>query len=121
MRTLKEALENNIHGLHYGNRLLLPFPVDILKIAVENDLITDFSSKQTGAEYNVHERFTEVYFHDYKSLEDIVSKYEIIKMVVVERGKDIFNFNEHKIISVDILEKHKAEIKELDEDTIFIN
>lgn len=120
MRTLKEALENNVDGLHYGNRLLLPFPIDILKVAIENDLITDFSTKPSGAEYHVHERFTEVYFHDYKSLKDVVSKYEVIKMVIVEKGKDIFNFKEHQMISVDILDKHVAKIKELDDEALFI-
>lgn len=121
MKTINDALEANRNALHYGNRLLLPFAVDILKISIENDLITDFSSSDSGAEYHVHDSFTEIYFHDYKSLEDIVSKYELIKMVVVERGKDLFVQDYHRKLSIDIKEKHQTEIKEIEGDQIFID
>ena len=49
MSKLQEALKAGKHGLHYGNRLLLPFPVDILKAALEKELITDFSSNNEEA------------------------------------------------------------------------
>ncbi|MDZ7763899.1 MAG: hypothetical protein U5K00_05675 [Melioribacteraceae bacterium] len=44
MSKLQDALKSGKHGLHYGSRLLLPFPVDVLKVAIEKELITDFSS-----------------------------------------------------------------------------
>ena len=121
MKTIKDALEANRHALHYGNRLILPFTVDILKVAIEKDIITDFSRNSKGAEYRVHDYFTEIYFHDYKSLEDVVTKYEVIKMVVVERGKDLFIKDNHRKISIDILENHKTEIKEIEGDQVFID
>lgn len=120
MRTIDDALKNNINALHYGNRVLLPFVVDIVKAGVENDIITDFSSKQSGAEYNKHDDFTEVYFHDYKSLIDVVSKYEVIKLIVVEKGKDLFDIKNHRKLTIDLFEHHKAEIKEITDDQIFI-
>lgn len=121
MKTINDAIHANRNALHYGNRLILPFPADILKIAIEKDIITDFSSSKKGAEYIVHEDFTELYFHDYDSLEKIISKYELIKMVVVERGKDIFIKDNRRKISIDILENHQTEIKEIGEDQIFID
>lgn len=120
MSKLQEALKAGKHGLHYGNRLLLPFPVDILKAALEKELITDFSSNNEEAEYIVHDSYTEVYFYNYPSLEEVVKKYELIKMIVVEKGEDIFNFGCHIALSIDVLPKHKIEIKELDEDQIFV-
>ena len=120
MRTIDEALKANVNGLHYGNRLLLPFPVEILKISVENDIITDFSFNDKGAEYSSDEDFTEIYFHDYDSLFEVVSKYEIIKLIVVEVGKDLFDLKNHRKITVDLFEHHKAEIKEITDDQIFI-
>lgn len=120
-RTLDQVLKSKVNALHYGNRLLLPVVVDVLKASVENDIITDFSSNGRGAEYIVREDFTEIYFHDYKSLEEVVTKYEVIKLIVVEKGEDIFDFKTHRKISVDLLEDHSAEIKEVTDDHIFID
>lgn len=120
-RTLDDVLKSKVNALHYGNRLLLPFVADVLKASVENDIITDFSSNKSGAEYTVHEDFTEIYFHDYKSLEEVVTKYEVIKLIVVEKGEDIFDTKTHRKISVDLLEDHLAEVKEVTDPQIFID
>jgi len=120
MRTIDEVLKSEIKALHYGNRILLPFIADILKAGVENDIITDFSTKHSGAEYTKRDDFTEIYFHDYKSLIEVVSKYEVIKLIVVEKGKDLFDVNNHRKITIDLFEHHKAEIKEITDDQIFI-
>lgn len=120
MSKLQDALKAGKYGLHYGNRLLLPFPVDILKVTIEKDIIMDFSSNNEGAEYIVHDSYTEIYFHNYPLLEEVVKKYELIKMIVVEKGDDIFDFDSHVAISIDILPNHKTEIKELDENQIFV-
>ena len=120
MRKLDDVFKQNVNGLCYGNRVLLPFAAHILKVAVEDDLIMDFSTNKKGAEYFIKEDFTEIYFHDFESLKDVVSKFEVIKMVIVEKGNDPFDLNNHRKISVDILENHKTKIEELDKDSIFI-
>lgn len=120
MKTLDDALKNNSHGLHYGNRVLLPFKVDILKAVIENDIITDFSSTKKGASYSVNNGFTEIYFYDYENLEDVVTMHEKIKLVVVEKEKDIFNFSQHRKIALHVDENHKLLISEINEDTLFI-
>lgn len=120
MRTINDALKSEVNALHYGNRILLPFVCDVLKAGVENDIIMDFSTKHSGAQYVKHDDFTEIYFHDYKSLIEVVSKYEVIKIIVVEKGKDLFDVKNHRKITIDLLEHHKAEIKEITDDQIFI-
>lgn len=120
MKTVDEVLKNNLTGLHYGNRVLLPFKVDILKAVIENDIITDFSSNKKGASYTVNDEFTEIYFYDYKILADIVTEHEIIKLVVVEKGKDIFDFSHHRKIALHVMENHKLLISEINEETLFI-
>lgn len=121
MRTIDEVLKSKINGMHYGNRLLLPFCAEILKVSIEDDLIMDFSTEQDDAEYNINDEFTEIYFHKYKSLEEVVTKYEVIKMIVVDSKNDLFNFDDHRKISIDILQNHIAEIKEIEDDQIFID
>lgn len=120
MKTLDEVLKNNLHGLHYGNRVLLPFQVDILKAVIENDIITDFSSTKKGASYCINDESTELYFYDYEILSDVVTEHERIKLVVVEKGKDIFDFAHHRKIALNVSENHKLLISEINEDTLFI-
>lgn len=120
MSKIEDVLKTDKKGLHYGNRLILPFPIDILKVSIKNDIITDFSTSDVGAEYIVSDDYTEIYFHDYKSLLDTVSKYAVIKMIVVEKGVDLFDKGNHKILSIDILDNHIADIKEIHDDQIFI-
>ncbi len=120
MKTLNDVINNKISGLHYGNRILLPFEAEILKAVIENEIIMDFSSSDRGACYKIHDGITEIYFHDYKILSEVVSEFEKIKLVVVEKGNDIFNFANHRKIALQIEEKHKLIISELNEDTLFI-
>lgn len=120
MRTIDEALANKINGLYYGNRVLLPFIVDVLKAVIEDDIIMDFSSVKTGAYYSKHENFTEIYFYDYKNLDEVVTKFETIKLVVVEKGKDIFDFSNHRKLALHLKENHKLIIEEIKEDLLFI-
>lgn len=120
MRTIDEVFRNNLHGLHYDNRIILPFKVEILKAIVENDIITDFSTVHSGAQYKINDEFTEIYFYDYKNLSEVVTQFETIKLVVVEKGKDLFDFANHRKLALHLLDKHKLTIEELNEDILFI-
>ncbi len=62
----------------------------------------------------------EIYFHEYKHLRDLLSKYESIKMIVVEKGKDVFDKKNHVKISLHPEAKHDLRIEELSKDQIFI-
>lgn len=121
MKTLDEVIKQNAGGMYYGNRVLLPFSCYILKIGIENNIIMDFSPSNKGAFIFEQPDFTEIYFLDYNDLEENISKFENIKMIVVEKGKDLFDFKNHRKIALHPLEQHKLQIKELDENTIFID
>jgi len=120
MKSLDEILQNNINGMYYGNRVILPFHFTALKIVIEKDIITDFSIREKGAYLNENPDFTEIYFIDYPELETNISKYENIKMVIVEKGKDICDFNMHRKIAIRPEGNHILSIKEIDKNTIFI-
>ena len=120
MRTIEEVLKNNIGGLFYGNRVLLPFRADILKAIIEKDIITDFSTTHKGAQYNITDSFTEIYFLDYKELAESISEFETIKLVVVEKVKDVFEHSNHKRLILHIKEKHLLKIEEANGEILFI-
>lgn len=120
MKTIDEVIKNKEYGLHYGNRMLLPFTGTILKMVIERDIILDFSPRSKDVTIIEKSEYLEIYLHNYGLISEAVNKYEQIKMIVVEHGKSIFDFNNHKKIAIRLEEKHKLLIEELDQDILFI-
>jgi hypothetical protein len=121
MLSIKQVLMEKKTGLYYGNRVLLPFSCHILKMNIENDLITDFSPSHKGVHVSENSDFMEIYFYDYKDLSEVITKYESIKMIVVEKGKDIFDQKNHITLALHPEEKHIVRIEQLGENQIFID
>jgi len=119
MKTIKEVLNGNGSGLYYGNRVLLPFKAEILKIVIDSNIITDFSKKQHGASVRVTDNYTEIYFCDYKNLEEELTEYDVIKLVLVQQEESIFKIENHIPIELAIESKHKLSIKQIGDDKIF--
>ncbi len=119
MSTIEEVLKNGGYGLYFGNRVLLPFRCHVLKAIFENEIITDFSSSTKGACYNIRENFTELYFHEVKDLEEVVSEYKGIKMIVVQEGNNVFDFKNHEKLNILLDENHKLKIEKVDDDILF--
>jgi hypothetical protein len=120
MNTIEDALKNKSGGLYYGNRAILPFNCFLLKVVFEDKIITDFSPSSKAIYTENGDGYTEIYFKDYNNLKDMVSKYETIKLVAVEKDKDIFNFDNHIKLYIHVGEEHKLTIEKTDEDILFI-
>lgn len=120
MKTIEEALKIGLSGLYYGNRALLPFTCEVLKIIIDDEIIMNFSPDSKSIYVNETAQYTEIYFKQYKNLKDVVSKYESIKLIVIEKDKDIFNFDNHIKLVVRVEDEHKLTIEKTDEDILFI-
>jgi hypothetical protein len=120
MKSIREILKEKKYGLYYGNRVLLPFSCHIIKLNIENDLITDFSPSDKGVHISENPDFMEIYFYDYKDLGEVVTKYETIKMIVVQKGKDIFNLKNHITLALYPEDNNQLRIEKLGENQIFI-
>lgn len=119
MKTINEVLKGNDSGLYYGNRVLLPFKAEILKIVIDSQIITNFSKQPHGASVRVTDYYTEIYFCDYKNLEEELTEYDVIKIILVQQGEDVF-FNENHIpIQLKIESKHKLSIQKIGDDKLF--
>ncbi len=120
MKTIADALSKGLIGLYYGNRAILPFNCYVLKVIIEDDIIMDFSGNSKQIELNETDDFTEIYFKQYKNLKDAVTKYESIKIIAVDKDKDLFNFNNHQKLVIHVEDEHKLKIEKTDEDILFI-
>lgn len=119
-KTLDEVINNNLYGLYYGNRVILPFSGTLLKIIIDKNILLDFSPASETIFIRETDDYMEIYFKDIEKLTDIVSKYECIKLVIVEKEKDIFDFNNHRKIALHLEEKHKLRIEKINDDILFI-
>jgi len=108
MNTIKEALDKKLNGLCYGNRVILPFKASFLKVIIEDDIITDFSTSSKGIQVREDENYTDLYFLEIKDLKESISKYENIKI------------ENHKKLALYIEEKHNVKIEKTDDDILFI-
>ena len=120
MKRIVDVIATKQHGLYFGNRVLLPFHGYLLKIVIDDHILMDFSPSSKEIHVHETEAFMEIYFKDYKNLHDIISKYESIKIVVVEKDKDVFNFENHLKLALRIGENHSLTIEKTDEDILFI-
>ena len=120
MKTIAEALNKGLIGLYYGNRAILPFNCYVLKVIIDDDIIMDFSRTSKSVEINETVDFTEIYFKQFKNLKDVVSKFESIKLIAVDKDQDLFNFDKHQKLVIHVEEDHKLKIEKTDEDILFI-
>lgn len=112
--------EKKLKGLYYGNRLILPFHCNLLKVVVNRDNITDFSSTSKYMTIVEGNNYTDLYFREYENVKETISEFEAIKMVVVEKNKDIFDFKNHIKLAIYFEDKHELRIEKTDEDILFI-
>jgi hypothetical protein len=120
MKTINEVIQNKISGLRYGNRIILPFHAQFLKVIINDDIITDFSPSNKGIHIVETTDRTDIYFLEHKHLKDTISKYEAIKMVVVEKDKEIFNLDNHLKLALYLEKEHHVKIEKTDADILFI-
>ena len=120
MKTIENALKNKIDGLHYGNRALLPFGCILLKVIIDDEIIMDFCPTSKAISFSSYDDYSEIYFKEFKNLKDAVSKYESIKLIAVDRDKDLFDFNNHIKLALGVEDEHKLKIEKTDEDILFI-
>lgn len=123
MQTLliDEVVSQNIKGLYYGNRLILPFKADFLKIVIDDELIVDFSMDGEKVEISEEEYFTNIYFLDEEDLAEVVTKFETIKIVAVEKKQSLFDLKCHKMLALSLEEPHFVNIKYITEEMLFID
>ena len=121
MRTLDDIISSKSTGLYYGNRVILPFTAFFIEIIIERDIITDFSTSSKGVLIETHDDCTDLYFLEYKNLKDSIGKFENIKLLIVEKGKDVFDLKNHRKLALYLKDNHILEIEELDNDILFID
>ncbi|RPI66434.1 MAG: hypothetical protein EHM47_16650 [Ignavibacteriales bacterium] len=117
---IKDAVNQNVKGLYFNNRIILPFQAHFLKMIIDDEIYTDFSVSSKHLYLSEESNFTNIYIRDFRSIKDAVSKYEAIKLIVVEKNEDIFNIKNHIKIALYPEGDHFIKIELTDEDILLI-
>lgn len=117
--TIHNALDNNLTAYYIGNRLILPFKCQLIKVIVESHIFTDMSGSD---ELKIEQgpRNTSIYIKNTGMLRSFFDTYKTIKMVCSEYDTDLTDAEKHVKLVCRIGEKHQATIETPGEDILFI-
>jgi hypothetical protein len=118
-RTIEEALEKNLTGFHIGNRLILPFHCQLLKLIVSKEIFHEF----VGSEHikiSQDPNNTSIYFRIIGKLSNYVGSYQLVKIIVAEIGADLCDPTSHIKLFCQIEESHVVKITIPNDDILFI-
>jgi hypothetical protein len=117
--TIKKALEEKRQGYFIGQRLVLPFKCQILKIIFDNEIFTELVGGK-HIKLNQDPQNTSIYITSHGKLSNYVNSYSFIKLIVCEMEDDICDISKHVKLICEILDNHHVNIHLPGDDMIFI-
>ena len=123
MKTQKiiDKIHNGDKGFYIGNRMILPFKCQFIKLIVDNHIITEFVGNP-NIKVSQEEKNTSIYFRETGKLNNFEGSYECIKMIISGLSEDLCNREKHLKIICMINENHEVrlELAEDNKDILFI-
>ncbi len=114
MKTVQEVLEQKLTGMHYGGRILLPFCAHVFKAVIVKKAIMEEGKDleyMANFTYRINDDFTEVCFGDYDDLYEHLSEDDAINLLIIEKGKDVFDDANHISINLHLKDKNSVDIR----------
>lgn len=106
-------------GFHIGERLILPFKCNLLKLIVDNKIYTEFVGND-DVKISQEAHNTSIYFRSAGRLSSFEGSYELIKIVVASETVDLTDRKNHIKIVCHILDDREVEIELPGDDILFI-
>jgi len=117
--TIQQALAENKKGFHIGNRLILPFKCQLVKLIVRKEIYHEFVGSK---DIKVSQDFmnTSIYFRIVGDLNNMIGSYDMIKLIVAEFDADLCDPSTHHKLVCEMNDDHLVDVHIPDEDMIFI-
>lgn len=117
--SIKAALDGKMSGFHIGNRIILPFRCQFIKLIVSKHIYHEFSGNK-DIKISQDPKNTSVYFTTVGDLDNYIGTYKIIKAIVAEWDADLTDVSNHKKLIFEPNEEHILDIYLPNDDMIFI-
>lgn len=118
-KTIKQSLTNEYKGFYIGQRIILPFKCQIIKLIVKGEIITEMVGS-SDVKISQDPKNTSIYFRSVGKLSNFIGSYQAIKMIVCEWDDNLCDIDNHVKIICEIGENHEVEIHTPDDDMLFI-
>ncbi len=118
-RTIKEALAEDKKGFHIGQRLILPFRCQLIKLIFDNEIHTEMVG---NPDIKLHQdpRNTSIYVTSRGRLSNFIGRYKYIKLIVCEWDDDLCDVTTHQKLICELHDNHEVDIAVPSEDTLFV-
>ncbi|MEX0813896.1 MAG: hypothetical protein WD048_16880 [Chitinophagales bacterium] len=117
--TIKEALEKKSDAFYIGNRLVLPFKCQLIKLIVDSHIYTELVGN-LDIKLNQDPQNTSIYIRSIGQLKNFFDTYKTIKIICCEMDDDLCDIDKHIKLLCRIKENHIASIDIPDDDILFI-
>ena len=116
---ISHALEQKKKGFHIGQRLILPFSCQIIKIIVDDEIYTEVVGGK-NIRINQDPQNTSIFFRIGGKLDNMVGTYKVIKMIICEWEDDLTEVSKHRKLVCEMEKDHQVIIHEPLDDMLFI-
>ena len=105
--TILNAINAKKSGYHIGQRLILPFRCQMVKMMVEGEIITEFVGSK-HIKLSQDPKNTSIYFRSSGNLDNFVDSYKVVKLIVSEWDADLTDMANHIKLICRIEENHEV-------------
>ena len=117
--TITEAVKAKKNGFYIGQRLILPFRCQVIKMMVEGEIYTEFVGSK-HVKISQDPKNTSIYFRSTGRLDNLVDTYNVVKLILCEWESDLTDTRNHIKVVCEMEENHVVLITEPDDDILFI-
>lgn len=114
-----DIIDSEIRGYHTGNRMILPFKCNFIKIIADSHIMTEFK-KNKDITVSQEPKNTSLYFREVGRLKEFEDGYQYIKIILASLEDDLSNPDNHIRLVCKIEENHKVNFEIPGDDVLFI-
>jgi hypothetical protein len=114
-----KIVDSDKKGFYIGNRLILPFRCNILKLVVDSHIFTEFVGNK-DVKLSQEAQNTSIYFREVGRLSEFEGAYQSIKLLIAGESDDLTDKSNHIVVICHILGKREIELESPTEDDLFI-
>ncbi len=118
-KEILEIVKTEKRGYYNGNRLILPFRCQLIKLIANSHIYTEFvGSDDVKISQDAHN--TSIYFRETGRLANFEGSYKNVKMIVAGFDEDLTEMDSHIKMICHIEENHKVNIEVPGDNVLFI-
>lgn len=114
-----DLINSDRKGFYIGNRLILPFKCQFLKLIVDSHIYTEFIGNK-DLKISQDKLNTSIYFREVGRLSSFEDSYKSIKMIIAGLDEDLTDPTKHIKMVCYIEDQRKVELQLPGDDILFI-